>query len=259
MFPRLSDCTSHRLGRFLCKHAHAIERPRARGGRSLYGLIRVAAPFVLAIAALAAGVLWVSTGGGTSGAGAASPVTLSHGDAVIEAARAERHDRKSLGPSVVAATRAPGEAVRHARPTTTSGSERTSRPSRPQPRPGNPKSPAPTPSPTPTPTPPQQEAAPPPPPAALPLPPFPGLPPLPQLPGTAGHAVSALLGVSREAKGAAERTGDLYARYGQRVYSFCRSRLRNPEEAQDAAQTAFLYALRSLRRGVVRETSSRGC
>ena len=63
--------------------------------------------------------------------------------------------------------------------------------------------------------------------------------------------MSALLGVSREAKGAAERTGDLYARYGQRVYSFCRSRLRNPEEAQDAAQTAFLYALRSLRRGVV--------
>jgi RNA polymerase sigma-70 factor, ECF subfamily len=63
--------------------------------------------------------------------------------------------------------------------------------------------------------------------------------------------VSALLGVSREPKGAAERTGDLYARHGQRVYSFCRSRLRNPEEAQDAAQTAFLYALGSLRRGVV--------
>jgi len=63
--------------------------------------------------------------------------------------------------------------------------------------------------------------------------------------------MSALLGVSREAKGAAERTADLYARHGQRVYSFCRSRLRNPEEAQDAAQTAFLYALGSLRRGVV--------
>jgi RNA polymerase sigma-70 factor (ECF subfamily) len=63
--------------------------------------------------------------------------------------------------------------------------------------------------------------------------------------------VSALLGVSREASGAAERTADLYARHGQRVYSFCRSRLRNPEEAQDAAQTAFLYALGSLRRGVV--------
>jgi RNA polymerase sigma factor (sigma-70 family) len=63
--------------------------------------------------------------------------------------------------------------------------------------------------------------------------------------------VSALLGASRNAKGAAEKTADLYARHGQRVYSFCRSRLRSPEEAQDAAQTAFLYALGSLRRGVV--------
>ncbi len=63
--------------------------------------------------------------------------------------------------------------------------------------------------------------------------------------------MSALLGVSRDAKGAAERTADLYARHGQRVYTFCRSRLRSPEEAQDAAQTAFLYALGSLQRGVV--------
>lgn len=63
--------------------------------------------------------------------------------------------------------------------------------------------------------------------------------------------MSALLGVSRDVTGAAERTADLYARHGQRVYSFCRSRLRSPEEAQDAAQTAFLYALASLRRGVV--------
>ena len=63
--------------------------------------------------------------------------------------------------------------------------------------------------------------------------------------------MSALLGVSRGVTGAAERTADLYARHGQRVYSFCRSRLRSPEEAQDAAQTAFLYALASLRRGVV--------
>ena len=63
--------------------------------------------------------------------------------------------------------------------------------------------------------------------------------------------MSALLGVSRDDTAAAERTADLYARHGQRVYSFCRSRLRSTEEAQDAAQTAFLYALASLRRGVV--------
>jgi RNA polymerase sigma-70 factor (ECF subfamily) len=63
--------------------------------------------------------------------------------------------------------------------------------------------------------------------------------------------VSALLGVSRDSQGAGERTADLYARHGQRVYSFCRGRLRNTEEAQDAAQTAFLYALASMRRGVI--------
>jgi RNA polymerase sigma factor (sigma-70 family) len=63
--------------------------------------------------------------------------------------------------------------------------------------------------------------------------------------------VNAVLGVSCDATGAAKRTADLYARHGQRVYSFCRSRLRSPEEAQDAAQTAFLYALGSLQRGVV--------
>ena len=63
--------------------------------------------------------------------------------------------------------------------------------------------------------------------------------------------MSALLGVSRDTQGAGERTADLYARHGQRVYSFCRGRLRNTEEAQDAAQTAFLYALASMRRGVI--------
>jgi RNA polymerase sigma factor (sigma-70 family) len=49
----------------------------------------------------------------------------------------------------------------------------------------------------------------------------------------------------------AERTRDLYTRHGQRVYSFCLSRLRNPEEAQDAAQTTFVYVLSALKRGVV--------
>jgi len=50
---------------------------------------------------------------------------------------------------------------------------------------------------------------------------------------------------------AAEATRDLYARHGQRVYSFCRSRLGNAEEAQDAAQTTFVYVLSALNRGVV--------
>jgi RNA polymerase sigma-70 factor (ECF subfamily) len=64
--------------------------------------------------------------------------------------------------------------------------------------------------------------------------------------------VSALLGVPRHrAASARDLTLTLYARHGQRVYSFCLSRLRKTEEAQDAAQTTFLNALNAFRRGVV--------
>ena len=188
MFPRMSDCTSHRQGRS-CVYAHASERP-ARGGRSLYGLARLAAPFVLAIAALAAGVLWVSTGGGTSGAGAASPVTLSRHDAVVEAARAER-----TGATSRSADRRDGEPARRVKRPATHGPRplptASSRPARPHPRPGSPnariaEAGAAPPS-TPAPQPPQQDAAPPPPPP--PPPPagpsataLPALPPLPPPP-----------------------------------------------------------------------------
>src|ERR671935_159877 len=48
----------------------------------------------------------------------------------------------------------------------------------------------------------------------------------------------------------AELTQYLFERYGQRVFTFCYSRLRNREEAQDAAQTTFIYVMRSLQRGV---------
>jgi RNA polymerase sigma factor (sigma-70 family) len=69
--------------------------------------------------------------------------------------------------------------------------------------------------------------------------------------------MSALLGVSRTAAppaaNPAERTRDLYERYGQRVFTFCYSRLREREAAQDAAQTTFIYVLRALQRGVVPE------
>jgi RNA polymerase sigma factor (sigma-70 family) len=50
---------------------------------------------------------------------------------------------------------------------------------------------------------------------------------------------------------AAQATRALYERHGQRVFSFCLSRLRDWEEAQDAAQTAFVYVLKALDRGVV--------
>ena len=48
----------------------------------------------------------------------------------------------------------------------------------------------------------------------------------------------------------AELTSYLYEKHGQRVFTFCYSRLRNREEAQDAAQTTFIYVMRSLQRGV---------
>src|SRR5256714_9711335 len=47
-----------------------------------------------------------------------------------------------------------------------------------------------------------------------------------------------------------ELTEYLYENYGQRVFTFCYSRLRNREEAQDAVQTTFIYVLRSLQRGI---------
>ena len=64
--------------------------------------------------------------------------------------------------------------------------------------------------------------------------------------------MSALLGHAPVARPTdpAELTQYLYENYGQRVFTFCYSRLRDREEAQDAAQTTFIYVLRSLQRGV---------
>jgi RNA polymerase sigma factor (sigma-70 family) len=64
--------------------------------------------------------------------------------------------------------------------------------------------------------------------------------------------VSAALGARTEAaEGAVAATRALYERHGRRVFSFCLGRLRDREEAQDAAQTTFVYVLRALDRGVV--------
>jgi RNA polymerase sigma-70 factor, ECF subfamily len=43
----------------------------------------------------------------------------------------------------------------------------------------------------------------------------------------------------------------LYERHSDRIFAFCRSRLRSHQEAEDAVQTTFLQALRALQRGVV--------
>ena len=43
----------------------------------------------------------------------------------------------------------------------------------------------------------------------------------------------------------------LYERYRDDVYTYCRRRLRNPEEAEDATQVTFLKAFTGLRNGAV--------
>jgi RNA polymerase sigma-70 factor (ECF subfamily) len=43
----------------------------------------------------------------------------------------------------------------------------------------------------------------------------------------------------------------LYEQYSRRVFGYCQKWLRSREEAEDAVQTTFLYAMRGLRRGVV--------
>ena len=60
------------------------------------------------------------------------------------------------------------------------------------------------------------------------------------------------VGVELPAAGGDPKTAErLYERHYARVLRFCRRRLASPEDAEDAAQTTFTYALRALRRGVV--------
>ncbi len=53
------------------------------------------------------------------------------------------------------------------------------------------------------------------------------------------------------AQAEADAAARLYARHYERIYGYCLYKLGSREEAEDAAQTAFLHALRGLRRGVV--------
>ena len=50
---------------------------------------------------------------------------------------------------------------------------------------------------------------------------------------------------------AADSAGLLYERYYDRIYGYCLYQLGSREEAEDAAQTTFLWAFRGLRRGIV--------
>jgi RNA polymerase sigma factor (sigma-70 family) len=51
----------------------------------------------------------------------------------------------------------------------------------------------------------------------------------------------------------AQATSLLYERYARQIFNFCLHRLGNREEAEDAAQTTFLNALRGIQRGVTPE------
>jgi RNA polymerase sigma-70 factor (ECF subfamily) len=55
--------------------------------------------------------------------------------------------------------------------------------------------------------------------------------------------------VEAHAGRARNTTQDLYAQYGKQIYSYCLHKLRSREEAEDAVQTTFLNAFRSLQRG----------
>jgi RNA polymerase sigma factor (sigma-70 family) len=49
----------------------------------------------------------------------------------------------------------------------------------------------------------------------------------------------------------AEAVARLYDRHSRRIFGFCLYQLRKPDEAEDAVQMTFMYALGALRRGVV--------
>ena len=51
------------------------------------------------------------------------------------------------------------------------------------------------------------------------------------------------------AAAAGATTQDLYSQYSKQIYSYCLHRLRSREEAEDAVQTTFMNAFRSLQRG----------
>src|SRR5687768_15264496 len=64
--------------------------------------------------------------------------------------------------------------------------------------------------------------------------------------------MSALPSVDRADRSSlgADAAGALYERHASRIFAFCLSRLGNREEAEDAAQTTFLNAFRSLQGGL---------
>ena len=65
--------------------------------------------------------------------------------------------------------------------------------------------------------------------------------------------MAAIEGASRHSGSVGDTTHDLYRRYGKQIYAYCFHRLRSKEEAEDAVQTTFMNAFRSLQRGATAE------
>jgi RNA polymerase sigma-70 factor (ECF subfamily) len=57
--------------------------------------------------------------------------------------------------------------------------------------------------------------------------------------------------IAYETVPAADSAGLLYERYYDRIFGYCLYQLGSREEAEDAAQTTFMWAFRGLRRGVI--------
>jgi RNA polymerase sigma factor (sigma-70 family) len=62
--------------------------------------------------------------------------------------------------------------------------------------------------------------------------------------------------VERPAVPATTAAGDLYERYSGPIFGYCLHQLGSREEAEDAVQTTFMNAFRSLQRGIVPELES---
>ncbi len=80
----------------------------------------------------------------------------------------------------------------------------------------------------------------------------------PRDPGAAGKPPTIVGAVSTESSATLDRTesyaASLYERHKAAIFRHCLKQLRRREDADDAVQTTFVYALLSLRRGVVPRT-----
>jgi RNA polymerase sigma factor (sigma-70 family) len=68
---------------------------------------------------------------------------------------------------------------------------------------------------------------------------------------SASPTIDAGPGLAPDASVAADEAGLLYERFYDRIYGYCLYQLGSREEAEDAAQTTFMWAFRGLRRGIV--------